>query len=362
LVLRRLVVSIAALGALLPVADASAATIRVTDGTLTIEAAAGETNVVTVGRTQGVIRVRDTGPPPVAGAGCTSQGANTVECAFAASAQPPVEISLGDGDDRATINANLSVLIDGGDGNDALDADGVYLQASLHGGVGDDTLIGGPGMLDILDGGLGADVMRGGSTATDGHVTFGLRECWVMDGAKGQDSVTYEKSPGPVDVSLDGIANDGMPGEGDNVMPDVEVVRGSPFDDRLVAGAEPVVLYGSGGRDVLLGSPGNDLLFGGGRRDRIDAGAGADCAFGGTGNDRLAGGPGADTLIGGWGADRADGGAGNDLLRMHDARWDLVIGGAGRDIAVIDRRVDRVLGAERRVTRYPLNALPGPPR
>ena len=41
-----------------------------------------------------------------------------------------------------------------------------------------------------------------------------------------KDTVTYEDRTNQVFVTLDGRANDGENGEGDNVLPDVEVILG----------------------------------------------------------------------------------------------------------------------------------------
>ena len=48
-----------------------------------------------------------------------------------------------------------------------------------------------------------------------------------MYGAGGIDTVTYANSTPSVFVSLDGVANDGAGGEGDNVDPTVENLVGS---------------------------------------------------------------------------------------------------------------------------------------
>ena len=77
-------------------------------------------------------------------------------------------------------------------------------------------------------------------------------------------------------------------------------------------------MTGTAGPDVLRGLGGNDTLLGVG---------GADILIGGSGSDRLAGGPGA------------------DLIRARDGVRDVIDCGAGRDIAVVDRR-DRVKNCE----------------
>lgn len=63
-------------------------------------------------------------------------------------------------------------------------------------------------------------------------------------------------------------------------------------------------IYGNGGDDVLRGQGGDDLLYGGEGNDRLISGAGADLLYGEAGDDRLVGGTGAATLYGGEGNDR----------------------------------------------------------
>ena len=102
----------------------------------------------------------------------------------------------------------------------ALLALGDAAQATtLTGTPGNDILRGGPGD-DVLDGGLGSDDMAGG---------------------RGTDAVTYAGRPA-VTVTIDDLANDGPPGELDNVQTDIENV------------------YGSDGADMLTGSAGANAL------------------------------------------------------------------------------------------------------
>jgi hypothetical protein len=103
----------------------------------------------------------------------------------------------------------------------------------------------------------------------------------------GADTATYATRYDNLTLSLNGVADDGAPGEGDNLDADIE---------HLTAGS---------GNDVLVGSPGDDSLLGGPGLDLLDGGAGADVLDGGDDDDVLAGGAGPDKLIGGPGADTA---------------------------------------------------------
>jgi Ca2+-binding RTX toxin-like protein len=175
-------------------------------------------------------------------------------------------ISGGSGDDR--LDGGQAVLV-GADGADTLAGDGG--NDALLGGPGDDTLAGGPGM-DSLSGGDGAG-----------------------------DAADYRGARSRVTVSLDGSANDGEPGERDNVGPDVEGITG-------------------GGTE--------DSFYGDGASNRIDGGAG---------EDYLDGGPGLDELRGG---------TARDAIRARDGGVDVVRCGSGVDFAIVDR-VDLLFDCER---------------
>lgn len=82
------------------------------------------------------------------------------------------------------------------------------------------------------------------------------------------------------------------------------------------------VLTGTPGRDVIKARGGNDVIRGVQGKDVVCAGGGSDTIKGGGGNDRLKGGTGRDVLRGGGGDDRLLGGPGRDRCR----------GGAGQDI------------------------------
>lgn len=177
----------------------------------------------------------------------------------------------GSGDDLLQATDGEDTL-EGGDGNDRLE--GAEPANVLDGGAGNDTLFG-YGGADQLDGGAGDDVLDGG-VGPD-----------ALRGGAGRDGMSYESAGQGVRVSLDGVADDGQVGEGDNVFGDIERVVGTALDDTLVAGVVPVELLGSGGRDRLVGSPGPDVLSGGDGDDLLDGGGGPDLVAGGEGSDTV---------------------------------------------------------------------------
>jgi hypothetical protein len=184
---------------------------------------------------------------------------------------------------RSATAAATGVTLIGTAGADTLSGTG--RDDALYGREGDDSLNGGAG-IDALDGGPGADDLRGGPGA--------------------DDAATYGASSG-VTVTLDDRANDGAPGEGDNVHRDVEDLYGGPGDDRLTGNAHRNTLDGATGRDRLKGAGGEDSLFGA---------------------------------------------AGNDILEARDGRADELDCGSGRDVAVVDHR-DQASHCEWLVDRLP---------
>ena len=114
----------------------------------------------------------------------------------------------------------------------------------------------------------------------------------VLGGDAGVDTADYTNhSSDAVDVSLDGVANDGIRDfEFDNVLPSTENVRGSNSGgvlvgsaaaNRLEGGAGKDDIDGGAGADTLLGSAGDDVLLSADReRDaEVDCGAGLDLAI-----------------------------------------------------------------------------------
>jgi len=273
-----------------------------------------------------------------------------------------VRVELGDGDDRLVVADGMSrsvpIVADGGPGNDRLEGHAAADRVEvLLGGEGDDTLRGGGGA-DELDGGPGADVLEGNDgadTLRGGPGADSLRgddlaaAPDVIDGGPGIDRIpdaaysARADEPQPmVSISLDGVANDGREGEGDNII-GVEAAR-LVVATAFVAGRDPVDFQVFRTRDVgssFVGGPGADRLTGFDLDDRIDGGAGADRLVGGYGHDRITGGPGRDTILGdtndacSWAECRPP--YGNDRIDAVDGERDQIDCGVGRDVVRADR-------------------------
>jgi hypothetical protein len=252
----------------------------------------------------------------------------------------PVTMNGLGGDDRIkdAYDSNAGRVITGGAGND-----------ELTGYAGNDTLDGGDGA-DKLDGGLGNDAVLGGTgddvVDGDGYEDPGAD---VIDGGAGYDYFEgwgqpeqLQRQP-TVTLTLDGVANDGRPGENDNVT-NVEdfqmyVVGSLTGSD----GPEKFVIYnpGNSGPSNLVGRGGDDELVGNDFDDSVDGGAGNDHVEGGLGNDTVTGGPGRDTIYGDATASRCTYYSckipfGNDVINARDGEADNIDCGIGQDKATVD--------------------------
>ena len=332
---RRAFVAGVAVGVLAAPATAAAGTVSVLERTLTYVAAPGEVNRLTLTREPDAYRISDAGAPVVVGAGCASVSPNEATCAAAGIRL--LRVRALDGDDLVSLAAARPAVVRGGEGDDTIA--GGEGGDRLLGDEGHDTLRGGTG-IDLLDGGAGGDRLSGGT-----GVIFPFAEAEDEEELE-LDFAVYERRTNGVRVDLDGAADDGEPGEGDLVGSDIEVVMGGAGDDVLVGHARANILIGRRGEDTLRGAGGSDSLHGGPGRDALEGGERTDEVSGDGGNDEVRGGPGRDNLDGGPGRDRMFGGADGDFLYALDWRRDRVNGGAGRDCAAVDRRLDVVRRVE----------------
>jgi Ca2+-binding RTX toxin-like protein len=254
----------------------------------------------------------------------------------------PVSIDGRGGDDTLKDSAldDASRTISGGAGNDTIEGYGG--NDTLDGGDGNDTVNGYAGN-DSVRGGNGDDVVNGDNFKAPGADT--------IDGGPGNDQIDDWNIPDAAmhpqtTVTLDGAANDGRPGEGDNV---VGVEKLSLHVNGTFVGTDAPeyveVLNVTDGASSLAGLGGNDVLKGGDSPDAIDGGAGDDDLNGGNGNDTITGGPGKDTIMGDAVAGQCSvvgyfGSCkspwGNDTINARDGEVDSVDCGPGADTAVVD--------------------------
>jgi Ca2+-binding RTX toxin-like protein len=202
-------------------------------------------------------------------------------------------------------------LIHGGRGND--DVDGGAGEDRVYGDLGDDKVLGGAGARDEVSGGLGIDIANGGPGDED-----------VVHGDYGWDRM----SGGAGKADLASFATAIAGGRGSGVWASLRTHRA--FGDGHDKLFEFEGLEGSAFRDTLIGSRQSNLIEGGAGDDHLVGGGGQDSLDGGQGDDACKGAKGRTASCGKEAAPkgsayvqldrRAAGGAGLQLL-----------GGAGAD-------------------------------
>jgi hypothetical protein len=269
---------------------------------IVVRAGPGETNAMTVTRSAGGIMIEDTGAPL------------TGEC------QPS-------GAGRFCPGANFGVVdVFLGDGNDTLEH-GFY--GAVEGGAGDDDIRVRNGIFSLV-GGAGADRLDA-TAATEA-------------------SVSYADHTDGVGVRVNELADDGAPGEGDNVMGAITSIGGGGGNDNLESGPVTRSLFGAEGDDILVGNADRNYLTGGPGDDQLLAGDGSDSLVGDAGADVLSGGGGLDEATYGGvaplrlsiGDGPNDGAAGEG----DDIRGDVeaIGGGQGADVLVGNADGNRLIG------------------
>jgi Ca2+-binding RTX toxin-like protein len=229
----------------------------------------------------------------------------------------------------AGLSISLNGSADDGEGCPGPGCENDNVAADVEGietGSGSDTIVGGPGNEIVLPGqgantvfgGPGADIVLASGSGPD-----------VVHGGPGLDGVSYQNHASAVSVTLDGNANDGSGIEGDNIMPDVESLEGSPEGDQVRGSPGPNHLFGGQGNDLLFGLGGNDVLEGGGGL--------VTSAFQNDGSDQFSGGQGTDTV-------REDGHVGALRLSIDGLPNDRVVGDQSQGTDNIASDVENVVG------------------
>ena len=203
------------------------------------------------------------------------------------------------------------IRFDGRGGNDIAELTRAFgdffIPATMHGGDGD----------DILMGVYSADFRAYGGEGDDWLEFYGCKRCTLygdggndrvnafgrgdhlLIGGDGHDSMHSAAGRDTLDA---GAGNDRAWGSG--------LVIGGVGNDTLCG----ATVHGGAGHDYIKGTIGDDMLFGQAGNDVIDGGDGNDLLCGGIGSDLLRGGAGDDDLDGGADDDTVVGGAGNDDL------------------------------------------------
>jgi Ca2+-binding RTX toxin-like protein len=201
--------------------------------------------------------------------------------------------------------------------DDVLDG-GSLFESGLYGGLGNDVLRN----ADLMDGGPGDDLFYNGTVAFGRQPLIGI----IPDFPPLTGGVTVDlRITGPQDVG-GGMGRDTFIGVHKLYGSDYgDVFTGDDDWNILFSGAGNDTLHGNGGNDDLVGFQGDDLVFGDAGDDRIEGTEGSNYLRGGEGND---------LILGGWGFDDANGNMGNDTIQ----------GGAGDDWVVGGKDDDRLYG------------------
>ncbi|WP_405097923.1 hypothetical protein [Micromonospora sp. NBC_01412] len=264
-----------------PTINPNARAAVVDQDTAKFTAAVGKTDYLVITNNSTMVMF-DVNYPITPGPGCVNAAGDPTIAICYPTDVAAVLAHVGDGNDTVVISTDIHVTdveVHGGSGNDLLknQPHKSYLTVKLFGEAGDDYLV------DhwwgehesLLYGGDGDDHLSCPDPVSNGYS--------AMVGGNGADTfagkceVDYSDRTTHVNISVDGIANDGAPGEGDNVLTSVGGVLGGSGDD-VLSSTVSALLIGNGGTDWLFGSDFNDTLW-------AYDGAGGDIVSGGYGND-----------------------------------------------------------------------------
>ncbi len=354
--------AVAALAAVALPGTANAATIT-TDGagTYTYVGAPGEVNSMSIQAPEagGILFYANEGVNVTsAPAGCTDAYGAGDWSEVICTDPKAIIVQAGDGDENITLSSDLPVpvTIDGGPGSDWIRGDDG--NDTFFGGPGNDKLEGSKGN-DMLDGGDGDDELIGYSGADhllggagndtlepDGHEEPSAD---VVDGGPGIDTIDGDYSsrfrdsdlPQGLSFTFAGGADDGRPGEGDDIV-NVERLKLSesarfvgtdgPDYVKIAQATNTGELIGNGGDDDLNGADGPEKLDGGPGNDHLDGGFGDDTIIGGPGQDKISG----DLAAGDCGPLWCKYPYGNDTIYAQDGEVDSILCGFGTDTVYAD--------------------------
>ena len=244
--------------------------------------------------------------------------------------------SGADGEQTVPANGTFTVIVNGGDGNDAvtvLAKDTEVASVGLNGGNDDDILTGADSG-DTLNGDGGNDRLVG-AKGTD-----------VMNGGLGNDTLVWSNGDGSDrangDLGNDGSEINGAPTLGDVFTLDpvnggVKLTRTNLGQFTFDAATERFQINGLGGNDSVTANDGVGAaallsVDGGAGADTVNGSEGPDLILGGEANDVLSGGGGDDRIVGDRGGDTMNGGGGDDTLVWNNGDGsDVANGDEGRD-------------------------------
>jgi Ca2+-binding RTX toxin-like protein len=199
-------------------------------------------------------------------------------------------------------------------------------MANVPGTSGNDILIGGNGVADVLNSDwLGGDDTMAGGTGNDTYHVNSAGDQVLENVGAGTDNVvsrlgSYTLTDNVENLTLDNTPTQLvlLPGGEFAFVPSAINGTGNELDNVIVGNSRDNTLSGLDGDDSLYGQDGDDLVQGGNGDDFLN---------GGTGDDTLQGGFGNDLIFGGTGDDSMSGSLGNDIFYV-DSAGDTVSEGA----------------------------------
>jgi Ca2+-binding RTX toxin-like protein len=252
------------------------------------------------------------------------------------------------GDQTVPASTNWHIVINAGDGNDAITVLAKNTEigdVTLNGEGGDDVLTGADSP-DVLNGGEGNDRLTG-AKGPDTMKGGNGNDTLVWNNGDNTDTIDGEGGNDATEVNGSNISGDAFRLDPDDGPNQVKFQRTNLVAFTLHATTERFVVNGLGGNDTLTssdgvgartlltadGGAGNDSLNGTDGSDLLQGGEGNDAIDGGGGNDRIVGDRGADTMIGGTGDDTLvwNNGDGSDKIDGNDGRDDVEVNGAVAD-------------------------------
>jgi Ca2+-binding RTX toxin-like protein len=284
-------------------------------------------------------------------------------------------VTLGAGspyvfDPDVSLTAVETADINGGEGDDVIDASahqetgGQRFPGTLYeeGALGNDQLTAGSGTAE-LSGGAGNDTLSAGG---QGHLIVkpGIGDDTVVGEPLAVDVLDYGDAPAGVHVDLKRTDRQDTGGAGNDQLTGFRQLTGSPHDDVLAGTEGSDALQGGLGDDALIGRLGDDKLFGGAGNNiasyaepspGVTTGVSMSLANQGVAQDTvtegkdtlsgisgLTGSPFADSLIGDNAANRIDGGGGKDIINAADGPDTLLLRDGVADHAECGGGVDSV--------------------
>ena len=169
-------------------AAAGRTTAVVSGSVLSVTAAAGVENFMTISSTAtGLVQIADSAGV-LAGTGCKPVNSVTVQCSGVGLGVLEINVAGGDGDDTLFLSTSKFTRLTGGSGDDLLRSSSLTGSSRLSGNDGNDTVVGGP--FDSLFGQNGNDVLTGGVFLSGGAGDDTLRSFegrQTLDGGIGLD-------------------------------------------------------------------------------------------------------------------------------------------------------------------------------